>query len=182
MIRIYLVLLCLSFLLFACKNDIAKINELTKDVVVPNMEMTDGRIVYTDSGKVKLIVLANEIKRFDLPKEPYTEFPKGINVTFYNSLGLQTSKITANFAVYYMDIELWEAKGNVIALNEKGEELHTEQLFWKQSEGKIYSNEFTKIISPDGVFVGDNGFESNQDFSRWRLMRSKGSVNVKDNE
>jgi len=182
MVRINFLLIISILVFVSCKNDMDKVNEITKSIIVPNLSMLDADIQYTDSGRIKLKVQAPELNKYDLDKEPYTEFPLGIKVVFFKSDGSIESQITANYAIYYQEKELWEARGNVIAINEKKEELNTEQLFWMQNEGKIYSEQFTKINTPDGTFIGDNGFESNQEFSRWRLKRSKGSVNVKENE
>ena len=91
--------------------------------------------------------------------------------------------ITANYALYRENKKLWEARNDVVAKNfEKNEQLYTEELFWDQNKGILYSHKFTKIINADGVFYGDGGFTSKEDFSYWKLIGIKGKVNIKDND
>jgi hypothetical protein len=74
-----------------------------------------------------------------------------------------------------------EAKKDVVVVNEKGEKLMTEYLVWDEKTGKIFSNEFVKIITADEIIMG-NGFESNQDFSRYKIFDIKGTIKLKKDE
>ncbi|MFR7680711.1 MAG: hypothetical protein ACLU18_13125 [Bacteroides thetaiotaomicron] len=78
--------------------------------------------------------------------------------------------LTANYAIYYENRKLWEAKGNVVVVKSDGKNLYTQQLFWNQQTKKIYSNVDSKIVQNDGrdVFIGE-GFESDEEFKDWRF-------------
>jgi LPS export ABC transporter protein LptC len=168
----------------SCKNDIEQINAINSELNLPNQSGENIEVQYTDSARLQLIFKAPSMKRF-LHKEggPYYEFPKGIHVVFYDSKEMPESEVTANYAIYYEEKQLWEARDSVVAVNLKSfEQLHTEQLYWDMNKKEIYSVVFTKISTADGVFYGDKGFESNQDFSKYKLKGSGGTVNVKDEE
>ena len=62
-----------------------------------------------------------------------------------------------------------------------GEKIETEQIFWDQKEKRIYSEKFSKVTNPDGVFIGENGFEADEDLSTLRLNGYSGKVTVRDN-
>ena len=176
-----LFLLAGATILSSCENDIATIKALSEEVNIPTMTGINVETIYSDSGQIKGKIIAPELKRFSRENDPYYEFPKGLNVFFYDRKGLVESHIQANYALFYEKQELWEARNNVVARNEKtGEQLFTEHLFWNQKQESIYSDQFTKIINADGTFYGENGFEASQDLSRWKLKGSKGTVNVKD--
>ena len=65
------------------------------------------------------------------------------------------SYIQANYAIYYKKKQLWEARNQVLAENPgEGKKLETEQMFWDQKAERIYSDKFSKITNPDGVFMG----------------------------
>lgn len=179
---LFLVLVCISGILFvSCnKNDIETINLYKKEKKLPDISVKEAEIVFTDSGKTKVKVKAPELHKYKLENEPYTEFPEGLNVYFYNFRQNVKSTIKANYAIYYEDKNLWEAKDDVRAVNQKGEKLNTEHLYWDQKKEKIYSNKFTRITSGEEVFSGKNGFVSNQDFTKWRLKKSKGTVKIED--
>ena len=87
--------------------------------------------------------------------------------------------LTANYAIYYQNRELWEAKGNVVVEKSDGKTLYTQQLFWNARTGKIYSNVDSKIVQNNGrdVFIGE-GFESDEEFKDWRFRRMKGRMEV----
>ncbi len=171
-----------SFLI-SCENDIEKINTLTRSSNYPDVSGKKVEIIYSDSGKVKMQLTADEIKKFYRTETPYVEFPKGIDVKFFNDTFGIVAQLTAGYAIYYTNNKLWEARENVTARNfEKGELLNSEEIFWDESKGIIYSNIFSRIENQDGTFYGENGFEADQKFSHWKLKGSRGTVKLKDDE
>jgi LPS export ABC transporter protein LptC len=124
------------------------------------------------------------MKRY-LNKEegPYYEFPEGIDVLFYDKSEKPQSRVTAKYAIYHDKTQIWDVRDDVVAKNiTSGEQLNTEELFWDMVKKQIYSNVFTKITNADGVYFGEKGFESNQDFTNYKLIGSRGSVNVRDEQ
>lgn len=175
------VILLLS--LCACENDIATIKALDEEVNIPTQAGLNVEVIYSDSGILKGKIITPELKRFSRDNDPYYEFPKGIKVLFYDKNGNIESHVEANYALFYEKQQLWEARNNVIAKNEKtGEQLYTEHLFWNQKEETVYSDQFVKIVNADGTFYGEKGFEAAQDLSKWKLKGSRGTVNVKDEQ
>jgi len=170
-----------SLLLSSCENDIGKIKSITDSADMPQVSADDVEIIYSDSGRVTMKINAGEIRQYSKVKKPYIEFPKGIHALFYTDSLTVESEIRANYAIYHTDEKLWDARGNVIAENlQKGEKLNTEELFWDENKKIIYSNSFSRIETSDGTFYGEDGFESNQRFTKWRLKSSRGTVNFKD--
>jgi LPS export ABC transporter protein LptC len=165
----------------SCENDIATIKALDQELNLPMQTGSEVEITYTDSGLVKVKLMAPELKRFSRENDPYYEFPKGLKVLFYQSDGKVESHIEADYALFFEKQQLWEGRTNVVAKNERThEQLFTEHIFWNQKEETIYSDQFTKIINVDGTFYGEKGFEARQDLTKWKLKGSKGTVNVKD--
>jgi LPS export ABC transporter protein LptC len=169
------------FCIVACENDIEIINSLTNTNNLPELKGKKVETLYSDSGKVKMQLNADEILQFGKAERPYIEFPQGIHVIFFDDSLKLESEIIADYAKYFTDEKLWEARGNVIALNNaSGEKLNTEELFWDETQQRIYSNSFSRIENKDGIFYGQKGFETNQKFAPLRLKSSRGTVNVKD--
>ncbi len=169
--------------LISCENDIEKINALTNQMEVPNQSGKDIEVAYTDSGKLKYKFFTPEMHKYSKAEEPFTEFPQGIQFYIYDKSEKLESTISAKYAIYYQEKKLWEARNNVVGKNlTKNEELFTDQMYWDENSHKIYSHDFTKIVNDDGTFYGEDGFESNQDFTDWKLIGSKGTVNVKNEE
>jgi len=167
-------------LLVACSNDIETINALVKEVKLPDVSGYNIEISYTDSGILKGKIIAPEAQDYNVEEEPYTEFPKGMKVLFYDVSGNPESYIRANYAILYKKNQLWEGRGQVVAENPgKGEKLETEQIFWDQKEKRIYSEKYSIITNHDGIFYGENGFDAREDLSKWWMRGYRGKINVR---
>ena len=180
----YLLALLTAVLSFTgCENDIEKINRLTEGSTFPKVTGTNIEIIFSDSAKVRVQILSPELAQYPDVERPYLEFPKGLEVFFYDDSMKIESSIRANYTIYYSEEKFWHATGDVVAQNlANGDQLNTEELFWDEEKELIYSNTFTKIQNEDGIFYGKNGFESNQNLNNWRLKGSSGTVNVRDEE
>ncbi|MBN2610265.1 MAG: LPS export ABC transporter periplasmic protein LptC [Bacteroidales bacterium] len=167
----------------SCENDIEKINAITTDLKLPQQTGYDVEIAFTDSGILRWKLYAPQIDRYADKDNPYMEFLKGIRIEDFDSAGNIQSYLTANYAIYYQKKEVGEAKNNVVAINKvTGEQLYTEHLIWDQKAELLHSNTFSKIINEQGIHTGERGFEAKQDMSRWKLIGSKGTVKLKDEQ
>jgi LPS export ABC transporter protein LptC len=176
-------LLVALWLTSACENDIERINLLTSDREVPTISGTNVKVIYSDSGKVRIQILAPTYKQYPKPEKPYMEFPDGMEVFFYNDSLIIESEIRSDYAIYYTEEKLWHATGNVVAHKlSNGDALNTEELYWDEDKQLIYSDVYTKIQNKDGTFYGKRGFEAFQDLSNWQLKGTSGTVNVQDEE
>lgn len=165
----------------ACENDLDKIKTITSIDHVPDASGKKYEILYSDSFRVRVRILAPEIERYTRLEEPFIKFPKGMTAYFYNdSLNIE-AYIKAKDVVYYEKENLWEAKSNVEGRNlVNGNQINTEHMFWDEKKHLIYSNTGSRIVNEEGTFYGENGFEAKQDLSWYRLKKSKGVVTVKD--
>ena len=138
-------------------------------------------VVMSQNGRRSYHFVTPLLEGYSLAREPYREFRKGVKITTYQNDSLTTvdAVLTANYAIYYENRELWEAKGNVVVEKSDGKTLYTQQLFWNARTKKIYSNVDSKIVQNNGrdVFIGE-GFESDEEFKDWRFRRMKGRMEV----
>jgi LPS export ABC transporter protein LptC len=179
--RLVVFLLAGSVCLFSCENEIEKINSLTGNTTLPEVYGRNFEIIQSDSGRVRVRILAPEVYKYSQAEQPYIEFPRGMKAYFYDDSLKIESVIEAGYAKYFEAEMLWEAKNNVEARNlKKGEQLNTEHLFWNAEKKTIYSNASSRIVTEQGTFYGEKGFEANQDLTKWKLKGSKGTVNVKN--
>ena len=177
------ILLLSAMLLGACENDIQRINMLTDDELIPTLQGTNIEVIYSDSGRVKVQILAPFYQQFPNVERPYMEFNKGLEVFFYDETGKIESEIRADYTIYYMKEQLWHATGNVVAQQfETGDALYTDELFWNEADEQIYSDSYTRVHNEDNTLYGKKGFRSSQDLSNWQLIGSSGTINVKDEE
>ncbi|HKJ41776.1 MAG TPA: LPS export ABC transporter periplasmic protein LptC [Sunxiuqinia sp.] len=167
----------IAMLFFSCANKIEKIKEVSVGNKLANVEAENFQMTYSDSTILRFKLITPKLIRYDKTDEPFTEFPDGVIIEKYNDKMEQIASITSNYARYYDKEKRWEAKNNVVAVNPQGDTLKTEQLIWDEDKGKIYSEQFVKIIRKDQVITGI-GFESDQDLSNWKIKEAKGSIYV----
>ena len=162
----------------ADKSNIEKYLQQSEDLSVEKVE--DVVIRIHDSAEVKATIRAPQMIRYPNKDEPYTEMPKGLFATFYDANGKVDSKLSAAYGINYEDKKLIKLTDSVRVVNVKGEELKSEELFWDQTSKKIYTNKFVRIVRNGETLRGD-GFESNESFTKYRILRPAGPVSVQDN-
>lgn len=140
---------------------------------------TNRTITATENGKKKYEFFTPLLEGYTAGKDPYREFRKGVRISTYkaDSANVVDVTLTANYAIYYENRKLWEAKGDVVVKKSDGKELYTEQLFWNAITKKIYSNVDSKIVQPDGVFFVSS-FESDEEFRYWSSREMDGRMEV----
>lgn len=174
----YLLFTLISFIFIACENDISKVNFYAGKKNIPVESMYNAEIIYSDSGIVSGKLKARRLDHYT-NKHSFTVMPKGIEVEFYDKNQIVETKLTANYAIKYDDKDVMEAKGNVIIINEKGEQLNTEHIVWSQKKEQINSDAFVKITTKTEILMGD-GLESNQSFTKYKIKKIRGTIQLKD--
>jgi len=177
-IKLGLLAIALGCLAASCENDIEKIKKLSTAEDLPAISAEGYEVLVTDSTVVRQKLQTPEMIMHENEKEPYTEFPRGVIITQYDNRMNTTSFITAQYAKYFKSDKRWEAKNNVVAINQKGDTLKTEYLVWDEKKAKIYSDQFVKIIRKDNQVTTGTSFESNQDFSEYVIKNLKGDFYV----
>lgn len=135
-------------------------------------------IIESKAGKKSFRGQTALMEVYDYAKEPYREFRKGVEIeTYADSTDTVESTLIADYAINFINQELWEAKGNVVVTNVKGQVLETQQLFWNQRTGRIYSNVDSKLTQGNDVFIGVS-FESDDKFEEWEVRQMEGKAHV----
>lgn len=174
-----LISLVLLIVILGCKNDPAVVKELTNDVEMPVSSTKNIEMLYTDSARLRAKVKAPRRDTY-LGEKERIEFTEGVEVKFFDEDGSESGELVAKYAINYTKTEQLIARNNVQLVNKlEGKRLETEELIWDQKSGRIYSDKFSKITSKQEVIYGD-GFESNQDFSQYRILKIRGIVNLEE--
>ncbi len=167
------------FLFSACENKVKEVQKLARDERIPMEVQKDFVLQYSDStiNRMELTApLAESYPQLDIPQR---EFREGIFVRFLDATGRENSTLRADYALQLIDKDLWEARGDVVVVNEKGEQLNTEKLFWNARKEIIYSDEFVKLTTPTQIIMGE-GFQADQNFSEYEINSVSGIINIED--
>ena len=175
--KVALLLMGSAILLFSCKSK-QNVAEESLDAVKTE-ESENLTIIMSENGRKSYLFKTPLLEGYTLGRDPYREFRKGISITTYQDDSLTTvnAVLVANYAIYYENRKLWEAKGDVVITKHDGTRLYTQQLFWNSITKRIYSNVDTKLVTETDEVIGE-GFESDEDMNEPRVRRWKGRMQV----
>jgi LPS export ABC transporter protein LptC len=132
-------------------------------------------ILYSDSARVRVRILAPELLNIAERENPRQEFPQGVTLEFLDAQGAVSSTLTAKTAFRYPELGQVIARDSVVVHTRKNENLETEELIWDEKTQKIRTEKFVKVGKPGEVLYGF-GLEAEQDFSYWRILTPKGNI------
>ena len=161
-------------ILFSCSNNLEEIKEVTSKSDGPD-EITEGVVMlFTDMGKSKLKLESPLVYRFlDLEKMKI-ECPKGMKVTFYDTLENIESGLTANYGWLLSEEQYLKVQDSVVFQNNKKDRLDTELLNIFFEKDSIYTDKFVKVSTETGLISG-TGLVSNSNFTKYELLNIRDS-------
>ena len=151
---------------------------VVSDLPIKELPSLSGRNVetmYTDSGKVTLIVRTPIIQQFTKKEDPHTLFPEGLTVLFYDKQNTPQASITAHYARYTEKDEQWELRDSVVAVNTNGDILETELLYWSEPRERVWSDRFVRFTLEDKIIMG-TGFESDSRLTNGTIKNVSGTI------
>ena len=174
-------LAAVMFVLFpACSGNDKKLAEaISENDTLPSMKSLGVTTLISDSGITRYKVVAEEWLIYDKKNPPYWAFEKGVYLEKFDTLFRVDASIKADTAYYHEKKKLWELKGHVQILSQRGDKFQTDLLFWDEKKEKVYSDKFIQIEQEDKIIKG-YGFESNQDLTEYEIKNTTGVFTVED--
>ena len=72
------------FFLFSCEDNFQEIQNINNKNILPVGVTENLKLIYTDSAKVKAILYSSLNKDYSNKIFPYSEFPNGIKISFFD--------------------------------------------------------------------------------------------------
>lgn len=144
---------------------------------MPEQRGENITMIYTDSGELRAKLLSPLVEHYNTSNNnPFTLMSKGLLVYFYKEDKTHpNSKLKANHATRFEQKQTIELKNDIEVVNEEGDTLNTEYLLWDEKTRMITSNAFVRIRKKKEILYGV-GFESNEDFSKYKIFKIKGTI------
>lgn len=158
----------------SCESNFKEVRKSNFSEFVPSGEADDFNLKYTDSGRIKSILVSPKMLDYATVEFPFTEFPKGINVTIFDAKAKKTF-VSSNYAITYKGTDLIDLQGNVTISNETGQKMETEQLYFDQKNEWFYTEKRFKFTDPKGVSYGE-GIDFSKDFKIVNSQRISGEI------
>ncbi len=177
----YEFILLLSLLIFtSCSEDKLKpqIDASIRSEELPDQESQNATITFTEEGKLKAVLFADNIKVIAEKNEKLLE---NLTIDFYNDEEIKTSSLTSLHGRIDDETQDMYAIDSVIAVSDSGVTLTTDELIWKNRTKQIVSDKFVRIVSEKEIIEG-YGFESDQDLQNYTIFDITYITSVEDNE
>jgi LPS export ABC transporter protein LptC len=170
----YIIIILFSILLSSCGNTDKEIEEI-KPYEGAIQEAEDMILYRSEGATLRTKLVTPKFLEFINGDR---EFPEGLYIEFYDEEGKLTTTLKANEAKYFKIEDHWRGRGDVEIINiENKEQLNTEELYWKPSEERMFTEKFVTIKLPDQVLYG-TGLEAKQDFSEYTIKQPEGEFYI----
>ncbi len=163
--------------LAACENDPAAVAAMFPDVRPDAEVIRDFETIYSDSAQIKVRVTGPQMLRVQEESQFVQYFPAGAHLEFYDDAGKISSTLESGYGIRYETDDRVLLRDSVVWQSVAGDRLDTEELHWVSYDRKIYSDRFVRLRQSDKEITGV-GFESNEDFSRAKVIAIQGIVQV----
>ena len=141
---------------------------------VPMMTSYGVNTLISDSGIIKYRIVTEKWEVNPNRNPSRWTFDQGLLLEqFDQTLHIQ-SYIQCDTAYYFDQNRLWELHGRVRILTKNGLRYSSEELFWDELRHEIYSNRFSRLVTPERELQGDR-FRSNETMTKYDVSNSKGS-------
>lgn len=162
----------------SCKNDMGKVRFFDRQKL-PDQMLYNADITHSENGHVDMRLTAPIVAQYTTP-ERKTLYPEGVNIVFYNQQLQKTATVAAKYAATYDDKGLSMIKDSVVIIDcNTHDTIYLEDLIWSKNEGRVYSRHLVEAHNGQRVTFGD-GFESDDAFNNLRIIRQRGTIEVKD--
>ncbi len=173
-ILFFLLLMVIGGTVSGCENNFKEVQKNSYSEFVPSGDADNVNLKYTDSGKIKSILVSPKMFDYANVEFAFTEFPKGVDVTIYDNKGKRTF-IRSNYAISYKQTNIIDLQGKVKITSEGGQILETEQLYFDQQNQWFYTEKKFKLTDAKGGSTGQ-GIDFSKDFKVVNSQRIEGEV------
>lgn len=135
----------------------------------------------SDSGVIKYRIVTERWDVNQIKQPSRWTFIKGLFLEQFDKNFHVAAYIQADTAWYYDKIKLWELRGRVRVRNVNGLIFNSEELFWDGISHELYSNKFSRLITPERTMEGTY-FRSDELMMHYTVSNSKGSFVKSDIE
>lgn len=148
-----------------------------EEAEVPDQEGWNSRVSATKNGRPEAIINYGHMMRYLNRKKVL--FDQGVAVDFYDIHGRKRTQLTSDAGELSETTNDIMANGNVVVVSDTGVTVYTEQLGYRQSSGKIYSQVEVMIISAKGDTLYGTGFESDTALRDWQIKNLAGTSHTR---
>jgi len=164
---------------FSCNNSLKEVNKIGVSENEPIGEAENLNLKYTDSGRVKSILISKKMLDYSNRSYPFREFPNGIELDIFDIEKNNKSRIISDYAVIYDKTNLIDLKGHIKLITANKDTLFAQQLYYDKAKQWIFTNQ-PVTYRTGGDLIHGNGFDSNSKFTNAEVLEVTGIVTLNE--
>lgn len=133
----------------------------------------------SDSGVIKYRIVTERWEVNQARNPSRWVFDKGLFLEQFDEKFHVQAYIQCDTAYYFDQQRLWELRSRVRILTKDGLRFSSEELFWDESKHELYSNVFSRLVTPERTLQGSY-FRSDERMTHYYVTNSKGSFESED--
>lgn len=165
--------------LFSCESNFKEVQRINTVTFSPAGETENINLKYTDSGRVKAILVSPLMLDYSNLEYGFNEFPKGVHVTLLDKTE-KKSYVVSDYAIWYNNTEVIDLQGNVRITSDDGKVLETSQLYYDQKNEWFYTEKRFKFTDEKGSYVEGPGVDFSKDFKVFNAQGNNARINNVD--
>ena len=171
-----MLLIVTTLFFISCENSLNEVRKINLVEIKPVGEAEEFNLKYTDSGKIKAVLVSPKMVDYSTAAFPFNEFPKGLNLTVYDEKG-NKSFVTSKYAVSYSNSGLIELRNQVIITTHDGKKLETEQLYYDQKNEWFFTEKPFRFTD-GGSLINGQGIDFSKDFKFLDTQQIQGNYSL----
>lgn len=177
---IYALMALVIAVLCSCESNFKEVQRINTVAFNPAGETENINLKYTDSGKVKAILVSPLMLDYSNLQYGFNEFPKGVHVTLLDD-AQKKSYVVSDYAIQYSNPDnIIDLQGNVKITSDDGKVLETSQLYYDQKNEWFYTEKEFKFTDEKGSYIEGPGVDFSKDFKVFNAQRNNARINNVD--
>lgn len=165
----------------ACDTNFKDIQRINMTEFSPISESEDINLKYTDSGKVKAILVSPLMLDFSNFEYGFNEFPKGVHVTLLDENN-RNNYVVSDYAITYSKSDIIDLQGNVKITSHDGKVLETQQLYYDQKQDWFFTEKDFVFTDGEGGYLQGPGIDFSKDFKIVNMQQNKGQTKISNDD
>lgn len=179
--NLFFILFLIISMFSACSSDAESGQSIDKEQVAIELAQ-DVQILYSDSAVLRVKITSDTLLHYVSIDDQRDEFPNGVRLDFFDTKQQPQSILTSKYAIRYPSRSEVVLRDSCVWYSlETKETLESTELIWDEKLQKVYSNKFVIITTPSEKIWG-YGFETNSNFTHWKINVPQGHLSVQKPE
>jgi len=179
MIHYRFITLLFALYFISCSNNYDEVKNINKVELVPAGLTKDFVLKYTDSAKLKATLISPLNIDFTNQPFPYSEFPNGLEIEFYDEIE-GTTTVSSDYGIVYYQTRIVSLEGNVIIKSPDSSFVKSEQIYWDPEQEWLFS-EKKVLFSSDDYTIRAKRLDADRSFKLLKTGKLDGNFLFTEN-